>query len=126
MSNTLPTDKTFRNLFFRHVLCDSDTKQSGAFNKALFGLTHFKLESDVSTPDIVAFCSEVHLLYSENLIPILRHDGHTLDATLLSLSRLTWDAPNTGAAHREDGEDNQQNKNDRRALHLLLRGEKFT
>jgi hypothetical protein len=121
MSNTLPTDKTFRNLFFRHVLCDSDTKQSGTFNKALFGLTHFKLESDVSTPDIVAFCSEVHLLYSENLIPILRHDGHTLDATLLSLGRLARNTSSTGTVERENGEDKQQNKNDGGTLHLLRR-----
>jgi len=59
------------------------------------------------------------------LIPILRHDGHTLDATLLSLGRLTWDASNTCAVEREDGEDEQQNKNDGGALHLIIRGEKI-
>ena len=60
-----------------------------------------------------------------DLVPILRHDGHTLDATLLSLSCLTRDAPSTGAVEREDGEDKKQNKNDRRTLHLLLGGEKI-
>ena len=51
---------------------------------------------------------------------VLRHDGHTLDATLLSLGRRAWGAPNTRAVVREDGEDNQQNKNDGRTLHLIL------
>ena len=59
------------------------------------------------------------------LIPIFSHDGHTLDATLLSLGRRTWDAQSTGAAEREDGEDEQQNKNNGGALHLLLGGEKI-
>jgi hypothetical protein len=58
-------------------------------------------------------------------VPILRLDGHTLDATLLSLSRLTRDTPSTGAVEREDGEDKKQNKNDRGTLHLL-KGEKIT
>jgi len=59
------------------------------------------------------------------LIPILSHHGHTLDATLLSLGRRAWDTSSAGAAEREDGEDKQQNKNDRGALHLILRGEKI-
>jgi len=58
-------------------------------------------------------------------VPILCLDGHTLDATLLRLCRRAWDTSSADAAHREDGEDNQQNKNDRRALHLLLGGEKI-
>jgi len=65
--------------------------------------------------------------WQEEITPsvlILRHDGHTLDATLLSLSRLTRDAPSTGAVEREDGEDKKQNKNDRGTLHLL-KGEKI-
>jgi len=62
--------------------------------------------------------------YAMNLI-VLRHDGHTLDATLLRLGRLTWGAPNTRAVECEDGEDEQQNKNDGRALHLILGCEKI-
>ena len=58
--------------------------------------------------------------YAMNLVPILRHDGHTLDATLLRLGRCAWGAPNTRAVVSEDGEDEQQNKNDGRALHLIL------
>jgi len=58
-------------------------------------------------------------------VPILCHDGHTLDATLLRLSRCAWDTSSADAAHREDGEDNQQNKNNGGALHLLI-GEKIT
>jgi len=58
--------------------------------------------------------------YVMNLVPILRHDGDTLDATLLRLGRRAWGAPNTRAVVREDGEDEQQNKNDGRALHLIL------
>jgi len=58
--------------------------------------------------------------YAMNLIAILRHDGDTLDATLLRLGRRAWGAPNTRAIVREDGEDEQQNKNDGRTLHLIL------
>jgi len=65
-------------------------------------------------------------MYSDILVPILRHDRHTLDATLLSLGRRAWGAPNTRAVVREDGEDEQQNKNDRRAFHLILGCEKKT
>ena len=104
MSNTLPTDETFHNLFFRHVFGDSDALRSGAFKKVLFRMTHFKFESDVSASNVITLCSRVHLLYKENL-KVLHDDGHTLDATLLSLGRRAWDAPNTGAVECEDGED---------------------
>jgi len=60
-----------------------------------------------------------------NLVPIICHDGPTLDATLLRLGRRAWGAPDTGTVERENGEDEQQNKNDGRALHLLLGGEKI-
>ena len=63
--------------------------------------------------------------YVMNLVPVLRHQGHTLDATLLRLGRRAWDTSSADAAECEEGEDNQQNKNDRRALHLLI-GEKIT
>ena len=65
LSNTLPADETFDNLFFRHVFCDSDALCSGSFKKVLFGLTHFKLESDVSASDVITLCSRVHLLYKD-------------------------------------------------------------
>jgi hypothetical protein len=58
------------------------------------------------------------------LVPILRHNRHPANLTLLSLGRLTRDAPSTGAVEREDGEDKKQNKNDRGTLHLL-KGEKI-
>ena len=83
---------------------------------------YFGWEEEITRP--VEHC-HIPASWARPLISILRHDGHTLNATLLSLSRLTWDAPNAGAAHREDGEDEQQNKNDGGALHLLLRGEKI-
>ena len=58
-------------------------------------------------------------------VPILCHDGHTLDATLLRLGRRAWDTSSADAAECEEGEDNQQNKNNGGALHLLI-GEKIT
>ena len=61
-------------------------------------------------------------MYSDILVPILRHDGDTLDATLFSLGRRAWDTSSADAAECEDGEDEQQNKNE---LHLLLGCEKI-
>ena len=65
MSNTLPTDEALHNLIFRHVFCDFDALRSGSFKKALFGLTHFKLESDISASDVITLCNRVHLMYKE-------------------------------------------------------------